>query len=75
MVDLGDPSKEIQAQCFFRKFRSWQPKLTVVRRDSAPMFSQTRSVFLSGFENDTLLLSQDNRVVAQFSHSVMSDFL
>ena len=35
MVDLGDLSKEIQKQCFFRKFRSWRPKMTIVRRDSA----------------------------------------
>ena len=36
-------------------------------RFSTHVFSQTRSVFLGGFENDTFLLSQDNnRVFAQF---------
>lgn len=30
-------SKEIKAQCFISKVRSWQPILMVVKRDSAPM--------------------------------------
>ena len=67
------PDKEIQAQRYFRKVISKLPTLMVVKRESAPklvfasfsVFSNTESIFLGGFENDTFLLSQDkSRVFA-----------
>ena len=60
------PSKEIQAQCFFRRVSSWWQKLTIVKRESASkVFSQTPK----------LLFQVGLRMTHSFFHRMRAEFV